>query len=540
MAQPQNNVAITAPGFAGLNTQDSPLSMDPSYASVANNCVIDNYGRIASRRGFTYVTTNPEILNGNPIVSMDEFVSDVDGSSVVFCAGDLQIFKQNFGSPNFELEALTLPVLPAPYVITADNWQMVNFNNKMYFVQANHEPLVYDPATPTELLLWTEYPPNIAAGDGFPNCAHAAFGRLWLGNFDNNSTVVAWSGILDGQEWDANGAGSLQTAEYWPSGFDEVVALAAHNNFMIIFGKNNILLYTTTSDVINSLRLADTVEGIGCIARDSVVPTGRDFMFIDSTGVRSLMRTIQEKSIPLGDISRNVRQDFQSALTFEQDDDIKGVFHHEDNFYACFLPSNPLTYVFDTWAPLPEGAARVTLWIGIRPRCATRTIARVTYFAGNGGVYTYSNAVDTFLDPDNAFEPTFTAIPMEYCTHPMDFGSAAHLIFPKQVDVTIFGGLEGTLDLSWGYDYADPNHTLSLPLPKNSASAFWGEDYEWSAYPTAGKFAEWSASLVPITQLRYNIWGSGRNVKVCFRTNIFGSTVSIQEINIQVLQGRIL
>ncbi len=533
MSQPQQNVSISAPGFAGLNTQDSPLDMDPSFASIANNCVIDKFGRISSRRGFNFLTTNPQILNGNPIVSIEEYVDGVTGDSVLFATGDLQIFRQNKGSPDFDLVPMVLPNVP-----TADNWQMVTFNDKMYFVQANHKPLVYDPlVSTTDLQEWDEYPPNIAdtGTDGQPNCVHAAFGRLWVSNFDSNSTVVAWSGILDGEQWTTGGAGSLQTAEYWPSGFDEIVALAAHNNFMIFFGKNNILLYQTTSDVLNTINLIDTVEGIGCIARDSVVPTGTDFMFIDSTGVRSLNRTVQEKSIPIGDVSKNIRQEFQQALRLEPDDNIKAVYHNEDSFYACFLPSNPKTYVLDTWAPLQDGSFRATVWINIRPRCGVRTVDRTTYFAGRLGVFTYEGAQDTFLDPDNSFEEATESIFMEYYTHPLDFGSAVNLIFPKQVDVTLIGGSSGELAINWGYDYKSPTNRKVLPLPQSAVGSLWGEDTsEWDTND------QWTSEQTGINQLKYNIWGSGRNISVGFDTKILGSTVSIQELNIQVLQGRIL
>ena len=323
MAQPQQNVAITAPGFAGLNTQDSPLDMDKSFASVANNCVIDNFGRISSRKGFRYVTDNPQILNGNPIETMFEFVAD-DGVTYLFACGDGKIFLQNLGTPDFSLVEIT-----TPQPITANNWSFAQLNNKCFFAQQGHAPLVFDPTNPTvELTVWAQTPP----GGAEPNVIHAAFGRLW-----------------------AAGTGSINTEEYWPSGWDEVVAITAHNNFLVIFGQTQILLYQTTPDVNNTISLVDTVEGLGCIARDSLVATGKDFLFIDATGVRSLNRTIQEKSIPIGDISRNVRSEFQFALENEpQMNTIRGVFHVEDSFYACFLPANPKTYVFDTWSPLPQ------------------------------------------------------------------------------------------------------------------------------------------------------------------------------------------
>ena len=530
MAQSQQNVSLTAPGFAGLNTQDSPLDMDHSFASVANNCVIDRFGRIASRKGFNYYTTNPELLNGNPVKAMGEFITG-DGQTWLFVCGDNKIFIQQRENP-FELVPLVLPNVP-----TDDNWQIVSFNDKCYFVQSAHQPLVFDPAVPTDLAVWAEYP-SVTAGNRWPNCAHAAFGRLWVGDLDQDSTRVAWSGILNGENWTDGGQGSIQTTEYWPSGFDEITAMAAHNNFMVFFGQTNILLYQTTSDVVNTLRLTDTIEGLGCIGRDSVVPTGTDIMFIDATGVRSLNRTIQEKSVPIGDISMNVRQQFQAALRASNKNDIKAVFHVEDSFYACFLPEQPVTYVFDTWSPLPSGAARCTLWDQRQPRCGVRTLDRTTYFGGTGGVYEYTRAQDLFLDPDDNVTEVTQSIPMAYFTPPLDFGSAAHLIFPKQVDVTLFGGLEGDLAIQWAFDYKDDFKIKELPLRKLGNVAFWNTTTEWDGLTEA--LGEWTATLNNLNQLKYNIWGSGRNVKVGFTTDILGSEVSIQELNIQVLQGRLL
>jgi len=39
MAQQLQSITITAPGFAGINTQDAPLAQEPSFAAVADNCV---------------------------------------------------------------------------------------------------------------------------------------------------------------------------------------------------------------------------------------------------------------------------------------------------------------------------------------------------------------------------------------------------------------------------------------------------------------------------------------------------------------------
>ena len=50
MSQQIQTFSITAPGFYGLNTQDSSLDLASGFALNAINCVIDQYGRIGARK----------------------------------------------------------------------------------------------------------------------------------------------------------------------------------------------------------------------------------------------------------------------------------------------------------------------------------------------------------------------------------------------------------------------------------------------------------------------------------------------------------
>ena len=52
---------IAAPGFKGVNTQDSSITLEDGFATVANNCVIDKFGRIGARKGWTpaHTTSTP-------------------------------------------------------------------------------------------------------------------------------------------------------------------------------------------------------------------------------------------------------------------------------------------------------------------------------------------------------------------------------------------------------------------------------------------------------------------------------------------------
>ena len=86
----------------------------------------------------------------------------------------------------------------------------------------------------------------------------------------------------------------MSLIDVFPNG-DEVVGLAAHNGFLIIFGKRNIAVYANPIDV-TQLTLADLITDIGCIARDSIVTTGTDVMFLSDKLVSEVLHELSKKS----------------------------------------------------------------------------------------------------------------------------------------------------------------------------------------------------------------------------------------------------
>jgi len=61
-------LSVAAPGFYGLNKQHSSSNLDIGWADEAINCVIDEDGRLASRKGWVPVTTTP--ISGTPYVDV--------------------------------------------------------------------------------------------------------------------------------------------------------------------------------------------------------------------------------------------------------------------------------------------------------------------------------------------------------------------------------------------------------------------------------------------------------------------------------------
>jgi hypothetical protein len=507
MAQQLQNITVAAPGFAGLNTQDSPIGVDPSFAAVADNCVIDKLGRIGARKGWEAVSSNGAAVLGSSrgIEAVFEYVKR-DGTKIVFSAGNNKIFTGT--------STLAAVTLPSGYSISANNWKIVSFNNDVYFFQRGHAALVSVAGSTT----------LIAVADGgtaapAANEVLAAYGRLWAADITANKYVVYWSDLLDGDDWHGGSSGSLDLTLVWPTGFDEVVALSAHNGFLIIFGKKSMIVYSGAAAPA-SMTLSDTIEGIGCIARDSVQHTGADILFLSDTGVRSLGRTIQEKSLPLNDLSKNVRTDLTSLVPL-QTNAIKSLYSADEAFYLLTLPDSDTTYCFDMRSPLQDGSQRATTWSGLHPLAFTTTEAGDIYFGLSSGIVKYSG----YLDGTANYQ-------MRYFSNPMDFGNASNLKFLKKFNITIIGGQNTNATLNWGYDYST-NFTKQVFTLTGSVNA---GQYGVSEYNTT---AEYTATAI-INTPKVNTSGNGEVVTIGIETEINDTSFSIQKIDIHAILGRLI
>jgi hypothetical protein len=130
------------------------------------------------------------------------------------------------------------------------------------------------------------------------------------------------------------------------------------------------------------------------------VAGGTDFFFLDASGVRLLNRTIQEKSVPVGDVSKNVRDDLTYDVSRVTREDIRGVYSPEEAFYLLLLPrsedAGSKVYCFDTRQPLEMGAYRVTTWNDKQICSGARAPDGSLYLGHQGGAHKYFGASDTY------------------------------------------------------------------------------------------------------------------------------------------------
>jgi hypothetical protein len=573
MAQRLQNITVQAPGFAGINSQDSPVSIDQSFAATASNCIIDEYGRIGARKGYKEVSTDSSTAtllgSSRGIEALHESL-DHSGDKVVFSAGNLKIF-----SGTTQLTDLTTPI---SYTPTANNWKIVDFNNHTYFFQKEHEPLLYTDHDGSGALEAMSSHSHATGTAPQGNEVLAALGRLWVADVSGNSHTVYWSDTLNGHAWTGGTSGSLDLTNVFPNGHDEIVALAAHNGFLIIFCKRCIIVYSGATSPANMV-LHDTVEGVGCIARDSVQHTGTDIIFLSEDGVRSFGRTIQEKSMPMRDISNNVRTELTLAVR-QQTNPIKSIYSADEAFYLLSLQDSNTVYCFDMRNTLPDGANRVTTWGGVNPRSLALLQDGSIYFGREDGIFKYEG----YQDNGNAYE-------MIYYSNPMNFGNSTNLKFLKKFNITIIGNVASPTTLVWGYDYtgAYTKTTFGTDLENTPISEYNSAQFgdntttliapsstgtylgAFSSAPTTtevnalyyntteSKLYYWSGSAwveedtvdtsyVPskfttgtdIQRPSINTSGSGTVVTIGIESTINGAPYSIQQIDVHALLGRLI
>jgi len=513
MAAQLQSYSLSAPGFYGLNTEDSPLDLGAGFALVATNCILDQYGRIGARKGWSRVNPSSGNLGANDVGVIHELVQ-TDGTLTVLFAGNNKLFK--LGTANAVTELTYGGGGTAP-TITASNWQTASLNGIAYFFQTGHDPLIYDPAISTTTYRRISEKSGYVATVPQANIAISAFGRLWVANTSTDKVTVTFSDLIAGHVWGGGTSGSLDVSRVWPNGADEVMGLAAHNDFLFIFGKRQILVYSGASTPA-SLVLSDTIGSIGCIARDTIQSVGSDVIFLSDSGVRSLMRTIQEKSAPLRDLSKNVRFDLNSALVSETLANIKSVYSEKEAFYLLVLPATFQVYCFDTKQSLQDGASRVTKWDSIAPT-ALRSLRNGDLYIGKSG---YIGKYGTYLDDANTYR-------FAYYTNNADLGNPNMISILKSVTAIVIGGSNQFLSINWGFDYSGSYRAENVYIPTQASYEYNVAEYNIAEY-TSG---------VPIKTLIANASGFGKIVQTGYETTINGTSFSLQKIEIQAKDGKI-
>lgn len=501
MAKPLQPIAIQAPGFYGLNTQDSPTGLTEQFALEANNCVIDRFGRIGARKGYQYINTSP-----STIVSLHEHIN-ADGSAELLSSTESGIYKG---------ESTLTDITPTGYVVDDGLYRYATLNSISYIVQDGTDPLYYDGTTCDKVNTHPNYSGTVPQG-GIPL---SAFGRLWIAK----GTVVYFSDLLLGMAWDTGSSGSIDVSKVWSDGADSITGLATHNNFLFIFGKRQILIYQGATDPA-TMSLADSIVGIGCIEHNTIQNTGSDLLFLSETGLRSINRTIQEKSAPIGDMSKNVRNELNSYLNAGYS--FNSVYSPEEAFYLLNIKGAGVVYVFDMRGRLEDGSSRITKWDSINPQCILhRNVNNDVLIGRNIGVAQYKGHLDgVAVDGSGG-----VSYQMSYFTNYLDFGAPSNLKMLKNLKITFIGGSDTPVTLNYGYDYSFAYKKRAFTLPEQNIAEYGIAEFGVGEYNQG----------ILVNRPSVNASSGGSVVQLGVEVLINGSPISIQRITAQAVLGRVI
>lgn len=507
-------LSIVAPGFFGLNTQESGVTLSTNFAQLADNTVIDKFGRLGARKGWLMQTTDGDTeLDGNTIDFLMEHLN-ADDDVVTISGGNGKLFTGE--------DTLT-DITPALYTITADYWRGASVFDHALLVQSGHEPIVYTEAASPVAQTMTDYrsasTPNY--GTNYPKGVIAAYGRFWVFTDD----TVYWSTDIADVTFPAfygGTSGFLNIAAVLPQNTDKIKGLAAHNGFLIIFCENNIVMYSGAEDVINTFAFADLLAGVGCITDKSIQNTGNDLLFMSDSGVRSLGRLIQEKSLPMRDLTKNIRDDFVKDIRYEITtgslDKISSVYSEDNAFYLISFPSSRTVYCFDMKSALEDGSARITCWYPYDATAFCRKENKDVLIGKEDGIGKYYG----YTDNNETYR-------IRYLSHYTDFGSPTVIKLLKQIKVTVLGGSNQQFTIKVGSNYSTAFSSYPFVIEGGSVSEYGISEYG------VGFFS----GGVTLDKLSSSVGGSGNVVQFGFEADVGGTELSVQAIDAYVKTGRV-
>ena len=492
-------LSVISPGFYGLNTQESGITLSPNFAQLTDNVIIDKYGRLGSRKGWQMRTdSGATALASEPVSFMLEHVN-ADNTVVTLSGGNNKLFKG--GDDNGALVDIT----PAGYTITTNNWKGATLSDHSMLVQAGQAPLFVTAESGT-----------LVADLATTHTAHGSHTPNYGVSYPDDDIAGAFP------RFEGGSSGSLNIAAVLPHNVDTVVALAAHNGFLIIFCERNIVIYKGAEDIVNTFSLSDVIAGVGCVARDSVQNTGNDLIFLSDTGVRSLGRVIQEKSLPMRDLTKNVRDDLSKDLQQERSNigslkEVRSVYSEINAFYLLSFPSTETVYCLDMRQPLEDGSARVTQWYNYQATSFLRRRDREILIGKTNGIGRYFG----YTDNGEAYR-------LRYFSHYLDLQSPTTLKILKQISVTVIGGSNQSFVIKSSFNYSTVARSYPFTLADRGVSEYGVAEYA---------LAEFSFGVI-LDSIKSSVGGNGNTIQIGFEANVQGSELSVQKLDIFVKTGR--
>jgi hypothetical protein len=542
-------------GVNGLNTQDNPATLDPSYLTHADNIVIRESGRIALRKGFKQkIAPNAAAPNGVAIASIIEH--NDGGTNKIFASHGTSIYTVDFTTPAGAFPSSGADVKHTVGSTTGD-WQFVNFNNRLSCFHVNTVPQRYD-GSASGGSKWAAFdnahrPSTVSSGEFKPSCGTGFYGRMWVGGVAESKDILYYSSLLDADDFrttpenSSSNGGFISLRSVW--GTDEIISIAPFYGQLVIFGKNNIVIYSNPSSISN-MALNEVIKGVGCVARDSIQSIGDDLIFLSSTGLRSLARTSEKDKVPLIDYSVNIKDTL--IRNIGQSTAVKSAYIENEGIYVMTFTASNITYVFDFKHRTPNQAPRVTTWtfdVDREPASLAYTsLYGMLIGQKDGSIAGYEGYHDTDLAGADTYSyASYTGI---FETTWVNLGDSVGASLLKRLFMVLEGGSGATLGLKWYKDFSSsPSKTTSITLAPTTtgSTSLWGASsslygattvthtHVAATHPSNSTYAP----VFGLREYRTSLTGSAKNLKLSINIQSNGYDASLQDLTLLHKQGKI-
>ena len=561
-AKPLQPLVLDSIGIYGLNRQSSAASLEPQWLTTANNVMLDEKGRVSTRKGIKQITNNittSATANTLIVKSLGEYRS-ITGTTTIFAGAGANIYKMNTANTPYTLDVQSFA---GGTTKTDGNWQFTNFNNQFYGAQEGNKPVNYSGSAWLDLEDVASYAAPAGVTTFTPSCLLGEYGRLFTGNIGENRDVVYYSDLLIGHKFAGGSAGAIDLKGVWAG--DEIVSLNSFMGKLVIFGKNNIVVYDNPWDVAltsnSTFRLNEVIEGVGCVARDSVQLIGDDIVFLSSSGVRSLSRTLVQDKMPLTDLSLAIKDEIRTNIITGNMSSVKAQYDLSTGSYILGFPGKNIVYVFDFKAQTPDGVPRITTWNFDNKKNPRSFLSTDTFLYCGLGALNYEGRIATYdgyydvqkddvtaayanqtvcvaaghtwesgtskcyQDIDNTYQSDFKTVWL-------DFEQPGISKFLKRFLGIWSGGKNSNVTLNWYRDYnvTPTSANFSLDPTTGGVSSLWGVGkYAAAKYAPAFQPAEYKVSLSKAAKV----------VRLEIIQTVSGFKASLQNITIWAKQGKI-
>lgn len=522
-------INLTSPAFLGLNTDSGAQILEPEWATIANNAVFDANNRLAARKGWELQTTSA--VSGT-LMRIHEYVQ-ADGTVEVISSTDSDIFSG----------VATPSSIEGSLGITEGNIKFVNFNDKCIGlgIGTSANPAVY---TGTGNFTTVTVASGTAPTGGIGT---AAYGRLWVSNADGKT--ISYSALLDETRWDpADGGGTIDMSKVWVAGQDEIVAIAEFAGDLVIFGKNQIIVWTdgagsTLGIDPDNLYISDSVTGLGAVSQFGVTQVEGDLWFMAPNGVHSLLRARTERNTPTEPVTANVSDEYQGFLLAQTDeDDLTMVYSPEEGFaVVCFPAADRQIIIHGRAVQTQNGPVyRTTTW--------TSNLQTTAYRVSDRTLLGSLTAVDGSLYKHNLFADNGVSYTFAYESGWLDLGeqAAQFMKWVKKLTSVVLVGESTTVTYTLKYDFNTLARSTQVTATGSRSSEFNISEFTDSGAgigykdPTDISLGESEFSGgITLRTLPVPGKGGGQYIKVGVQLDTASGEFALQQINLFAKIGRI-